>query len=1366
MVSANNKKLIERYIYPCGDGESSEFEEGLLLSGFLTEGLKQYDLQKVFELEKGGIIIAEAGMGKTTFVEQLKDKFSENVELIKLGEYSNDPSGLKNDVSEKNQQKKEKITVLIFDGLDEALDLAGVLKRTIRNLREENPELKIWLASRYVPQIDSIAKEFDFNFYNLAPLSEQDIIQLAVYEGIQNQNDFLKIIKKQDLIDICRKPQGCLFAIRSFLDGKLKEDSSGKDLWRDGIRGLCEEEREKNKKNWVLDEIVKCAAWLALCLEFSEKNIIWLGETTACPEQCLDSESCVVKESSFSIPLINDSLKRGVFTPIGDNKVRFSHKSYFDYLVAYGMILFVSAKNRGPLLLNGERNAVFPQRSAIAEWLTAFDDDFCKLLIDIQPELLLSYSYREAVQFVGAAELCSRLLKRADEIGHREIILGNLRKKLFRLKSPEVQEAVKNFLSDDRISDAEFELGVFIAEACDFSDLAGLLMDVITTSTASEQKRIVASYVVKNLKCKKEDYERLRIFLPEASKAENNYEVLGCVLSALWPENLSVDELLEVLIPPRAGYVGSYSSFLSYELPASFESYLTLQNAQVFLDWAYRHIHDDESKVSSYLGDLASYIFTFCWQWAKEDESVTSFLAKCYKKANSVHLSPFTEQISSRNSGIFISEEDFENDFERRFAVLENLIEQQNASDSEIRLIPYGSGLPLFTERDIKNLLRTVPDKLNGEHAEIWADILNMAIRYQPDLSEYKNEIGYIHESYPNLISAYQEFQNNFDDGKKERERIEGENLKRQQARQAKEEKKQNEIDQWVKTAIQKENLSPSYFGYIADNLNSGGGCSFVSHSLDVQQYNGWNKLSLEEQIKLISMAERYLIEIPIETVVGSARAGAQALILLRKANFEAYQKLSHDVWKKWAVELIKIAAHDKESIEPLLDTLAADFPEVAEKALIELINQQLKEEAFSAFASWGTRLNEKQAKSVLKIVQSEREEVDVFKKYGFLRELVRLGQKNIVIDYLDDFFEKQSSPPDSQWNKYLELAFCLNPEIYAKKVLDFFGIDKNWGRQWLKSSIGSFDPFFGNISEWEFPGNFWSCKSDLIADFFVRLRTEYPVPPERKGVYTPDVFNKIGTFKSMLINHLIGTGTEESIASLKKIQQTFPECEWLKDCIIEVQKKHREREICFFSIDEIKELYTKRQDADCRLILSAVDLSDLVLESLEQYQTYLQEQRAVNDLWNMRSGENCPKNEESFSDHISRYLKLKINPQLIINREVQIQRKLYEDDEPGSRTDLWIQITNKNKSILTLCIEVKCSWNRSAKTALKDQLVEQYMKKHSNIDAGILLLGWYKRSATWPDPQSAREKLEKQVEETRNATGKNVKAIVIDCSI
>lgn len=318
--------MIERYIYQCNEQIPFADSQGLFLSGFFRERAEKYDLQKVFELEKGGIIIAEAGMGKTTFVEQLKDKFSENVELIKLREYSNDSSGLKNDVSEINQ-RKDKVSVLVFDGLDEALDLDGVLRRTIRSLKKESPELKIWITSRYVPQIDSIAEEFKFALYNLAPLSEQDIIQLAVYGGIQSQNDFLNIIKKQDLIDICRKPQGCLFAIRFFLDGKLKEDSSGKDLWRDGIRGLCEEEREKNKENLILDDVVKCTAWLAFCLEFSGKNVIWLGKTTDCPEQCLDSESCIVKESSFSLPLINDSLKRGVFTPIGDNKVRFSHKS-------------------------------------------------------------------------------------------------------------------------------------------------------------------------------------------------------------------------------------------------------------------------------------------------------------------------------------------------------------------------------------------------------------------------------------------------------------------------------------------------------------------------------------------------------------------------------------------------------------------------------------------------------------------------------------------------------------------------------------------------------------------------------------------------------------------------------------------------------------------------------------------------------------------------------------------------------------------------------------------------------------------------------------------------------------------------------
>ena len=179
----------------------------------------------------------------------------------------------------------------------------------------------------------------------------------------------------------------------------------------------------------------------------------------------------------------------------------------------------------------------------------------------------------------------------------------------------------------------------------------------------------------------------------------------------------------------------------------------------------------------------------------------------------------------------------------------------------------------------------------------------------------------------------------------------------------------------------------------------------------------------------------------------------------------------------------------------------------------------------------------------------------------------------------------------------------------------------------------------------------------------------------------------------------------------------------------------------------------------------------------LDEYQVFLQgDIPAIGDLWSSNAPIR-PKDEESLSDHLERFLKLTLTSKIIINREVQIRRKLYKKGKSGSRTDIWIQATDENAQVSTLCIEVKCNWNASAKSALKDQLIKKYMSG-GTAGAGILLLGWYacpdwdnddnrqaNSTKTWSDIDAARTDLERQADQECKA-GHWVSAKVIDCSL
>ena len=175
----------------------------------------------------------------------------------------------------------------------------------------------------------------------------------------------------------------------------------------------------------------------------------------------------------------------------------------------------------------------------------------------------------------------------------------------------------------------------------------------------------------------------------------------------------------------------------------------------------------------------------------------------------------------------------------------------------------------------------------------------------------------------------------------------------------------------------------------------------------------------------------------------------------------------------------------------------------------------------------------------------------------------------------------------------------------------------------------------------------------------------------------------------------------------------------------------------------------------------------------LKEYESFLigVDTPRIEDLWNNVKIENnkqiiTHKKETDFSNHLKSYLKFFFEKfKIVINREVELNpgRKGKE----GSRTDILIDAFSSTDSHLKLCIEVKGSWNRSARTALKGQLIDKYMH-NGGAEAGILLVGWFQSQKcpvrnAWKNDVSAKADLASQVSEARKHYP-FVDAVVIDC--
>ncbi len=151
---------------------------------------------------------------------------------------------------------------------------------------------------------------------------------------------------------------------------------------------------------------------------------------------------------------------------------------------------------------------------------------------------------------------------------------------------------------------------------------------------------------------------------------------------------------------------------------------------------------------------------------------------------------------------------------------------------------------------------------------------------------------------------------------------------------------------------------------------------------------------------------------------------------------------------------------------------------------------------------------------------------------------------------------------------------------------------------------------------------------------------------------------------------------------------------------------------------------------------------------------------------------------ENDLSNYIKRFLDRDLAKSgVIVNREVEIRRKLGDGGAPGERTDIHVnaRVPQTSKE-LTVIIEVKGCWHAELSTAMETQLVNRYLRD-IRCRHGLYLVGWfvcpqwdsndYRQQAACSlqkaDLESSLDEQSRQLSENRDLM---VKALVLDATL
>lgn len=216
----------------------------------------------------------------------------------------------------------------------------------------------------------------------------------------------------------------------------------------------------------------------------------------------------------------------------------------------------------------------------------------------------------------------------------------------------------------------------------------------------------------------------------------------------------------------------------------------------------------------------------------------------------------------------------------------------------------------------------------------------------------------------------------------------------------------------------------------------------------------------------------------------------------------------------------------------------------------------------------------------------------------------------------------------------------------------------------------------------------------------------------------------KLNELEVLLIQELKDRKTEESYRQIKFLSERLPDSERVQSAWFSIRNDYLQT-TWNAPLPEaiVKTIRCKRKMP----IFNGQQLIEVIKEILEDYERVLHSDNPlIFTMWNKNGRKQTPKTENEFSDLIkARLADQLLEYGIIVNREVELSRYIYEGGAKGERIDIKVDLCTNQKETISLPIEVKGCWNGTLKTAMEDQLVRRYMEHH-NCDYGMYLIGWF----------------------------------------
>jgi hypothetical protein len=345
---------------------------------------------------------------------------------------------------------------------------------------------------------------------------------------------------------------------------------------------LCEESNRRRRDAqlfgpFTATQCMAVASRIAAITVFAQRYAVWtdldLGnipkEDISIQELCGGFENVEGTEFQVSEKSIKETLKTGLFSSRGPDRIGWSHQTLAEFLAAEYLIQNEMTTDQIMSLLvhpfdpNGRLS---PQLHGVAAWIATIRPDVFKWILEKDPEILLRGDL-DIVNQGDKKNLVGALLRQYD----RETLLDfdwNIRGMYRKLYHNGLAEQLQPYICDKTKGEVVRRVAIFIAEACELNSLQEELANIALDIEQSTHIREIASRAV----CTIGDIETKTRLLPLATGetgSDPDDQLKGYGLRAVWPTELNAGKLFSLIVRPKnQRFIGSsYYTFISYYLP-------------------------------------------------------------------------------------------------------------------------------------------------------------------------------------------------------------------------------------------------------------------------------------------------------------------------------------------------------------------------------------------------------------------------------------------------------------------------------------------------------------------------------------------------------------------------------------------------------------------------------------------------------------------------------------------------------------------------------------------------------------------------------------------------------------------------------